>query len=45
MIVINVIVLFQIFIIQWMNAAYDYILQVYDDLLYSNWYDWVCLCI
>lgn len=25
------------FIIQWMNAAYDYILQVYDDLLYSNW--------
>uniref|UniRef100_A0A674PFW1 DnaJ homolog subfamily C member 16 n=1 Tax=Takifugu rubripes TaxID=31033 RepID=A0A674PFW1_TAKRU len=26
-----------IFIIQWMNAAYDYILQVYDDLLYSNW--------
>lgn len=41
--VINAIVLFQIFIIQWMNAAYDYILQVYDDLLYSNWYDWVCL--
>ncbi|KAF1391426.1 hypothetical protein PFLUV_G00041990 [Perca fluviatilis] len=26
-----------IFIIQWMNAAYDYILQIYDDLLYSNW--------
>lgn len=25
------------FIIQWMNAACDYILQVYDDLLYSNW--------
>lgn len=25
------------FIIQWMNAAYDYILQIYDDLLYSNW--------
>uniref|UniRef100_A0A671WQB4 DnaJ homolog subfamily C member 16 n=1 Tax=Sparus aurata TaxID=8175 RepID=A0A671WQB4_SPAAU len=21
----------------WMNAAYDYILQIYDDLLYSNW--------
>ncbi|KAG7493920.1 dnaJ-like subfamily C member 16-like [Solea senegalensis] len=26
-----------IFIIQWMNAASDYILQIYDDLLYSNW--------
>lgn len=26
-----------IFIIQWMNAAYDYITQIYDDLLYSNW--------
>ncbi|KAM9409753.1 dnaJ homolog subfamily C member 16-like isoform 2-T2 [Pholidichthys leucotaenia] len=26
-----------IFIIRWMNTAYDYILQVYDDLLYSNW--------
>lgn len=26
-----------IFIIRWLNAAYDYILQVYDDLLYSNW--------
>ncbi|XP_060924943.1 dnaJ homolog subfamily C member 16-like [Limanda limanda] len=26
-----------IFIIQWMNVAYDYILQIYDDLLYSNW--------
>ncbi|KAM7422239.1 hypothetical protein PAMA_010350 [Pampus argenteus] len=26
-----------IFLIQWMNAAYDYILQIYDDLLYSNW--------
>uniref|UniRef100_A0A665WXY4 DnaJ homolog subfamily C member 16 n=1 Tax=Echeneis naucrates TaxID=173247 RepID=A0A665WXY4_ECHNA len=26
-----------IFIIQWMNAAYDYIIQIYDDLLYSNW--------
>ncbi|KAM8917417.1 dnaJ homolog subfamily C member 16 [Spinachia spinachia] len=26
-----------IFIIQWMNAAYDYIVQIYDDLLYSNW--------
>ncbi|KAI4827299.1 hypothetical protein KUCAC02_030704 [Chaenocephalus aceratus] len=25
------------FIIQWMNAASDYVLQVYDDLLYSNW--------
>ncbi|KAM3621696.1 uncharacterized protein V6R79_014681 [Siganus canaliculatus] len=25
------------FIIQWINAAYDYILQIYDDLLYSNW--------
>lgn len=28
---------FQMFIIQWMNAVYDYILQIYDDLLYSNW--------
>ncbi|XP_005918599.1 dnaJ homolog subfamily C member 16 [Haplochromis burtoni] len=26
-----------IFIIRWMNAAYDYMLQIYDDLLYSNW--------
>uniref|UniRef100_A0A7N6BK83 DnaJ homolog subfamily C member 16 n=1 Tax=Anabas testudineus TaxID=64144 RepID=A0A7N6BK83_ANATE len=26
-----------IFIIRWINAAYDYILQIYDDLLYSNW--------
>ncbi|XP_017290113.1 dnaJ homolog subfamily C member 16 [Kryptolebias marmoratus] len=26
-----------IFIVQWMNAAYDYILQTYDGLLYSNW--------
>ncbi|XP_037534494.1 dnaJ homolog subfamily C member 16 [Nematolebias whitei] len=26
-----------IFIIQWMNAAYDYVLQMYDGLLYSNW--------
>ncbi|XP_075997095.1 dnaJ homolog subfamily C member 16 [Genypterus blacodes] len=26
-----------IFLIQWMNAAYDYVLQIYDDLLYSNW--------
>ncbi|KAK5872753.1 hypothetical protein PBY51_013426 [Eleginops maclovinus] len=25
------------FIVQWMNAAYDYVLQIYDDLLYSNW--------
>uniref|UniRef100_A0A3Q2DW99 DnaJ (Hsp40) homolog, subfamily C, member 16 like n=1 Tax=Cyprinodon variegatus TaxID=28743 RepID=A0A3Q2DW99_CYPVA len=25
------------FIIQWMNAAYDYLLQIYDGLLYSNW--------
>uniref|UniRef100_A0A667X8V9 DnaJ homolog subfamily C member 16 n=1 Tax=Myripristis murdjan TaxID=586833 RepID=A0A667X8V9_9TELE len=25
------------FLIQWMNAAYDYILQLYDDFLYSNW--------
>ncbi|KAK2862339.1 hypothetical protein Q5P01_001872 [Channa striata] len=25
------------FIVRWMNAAYDYILQIYDDLLYSNW--------
>ncbi|KAM4613867.1 dnaJ homolog subfamily C member 16 isoform 2-T2 [Polymixia lowei] len=25
------------FLIQWMNAAYDYLLQIYDDLLYSNW--------
>lgn len=27
----------QMFLIQWMNAAYDYLLQIYDDLLYSNW--------
>lgn len=27
----------QVFIVQWMNAAYDYILQIYDGLLYSNW--------
>uniref|UniRef100_A0AAQ4QYG6 DnaJ homolog subfamily C member 16 n=1 Tax=Gasterosteus aculeatus aculeatus TaxID=481459 RepID=A0AAQ4QYG6_GASAC len=26
-----------ILIIQWMNSAYDYIVQIYDDLLYSNW--------
>lgn len=26
-----------IFIIRWLNAAYDYFLQIYDDLLYSNW--------
>uniref|UniRef100_A0A7N8XLY0 DnaJ homolog subfamily C member 16 n=1 Tax=Mastacembelus armatus TaxID=205130 RepID=A0A7N8XLY0_9TELE len=26
-----------IFIIRWVNAACDYILQIYDDLLYSNW--------
>uniref|UniRef100_A0A3B4A6B6 DnaJ homolog subfamily C member 16 n=1 Tax=Periophthalmus magnuspinnatus TaxID=409849 RepID=A0A3B4A6B6_9GOBI len=26
-----------IFIIRWLNAAYDYFIQVYDDLLYSNW--------
>lgn len=26
-----------IFFIRWLNAAYDYFLQVYDDLLYSNW--------
>ncbi|XP_028301904.1 dnaJ homolog subfamily C member 16 isoform X2 [Gouania willdenowi] len=26
-----------IFIIRWINDAYDYLLQVYDDLLYSNW--------
>lgn len=25
------------FLIQWLNAAYDYILQMYDDILYSNW--------
>ncbi|XP_067443906.1 dnaJ homolog subfamily C member 16-like [Thunnus thynnus] len=25
------------FLIQWMNVAYDYVLQIYDDLLYSNW--------
>ncbi|XP_068598200.1 dnaJ homolog subfamily C member 16 [Brachionichthys hirsutus] len=25
------------FIIQWINAAHGYVLQVYDDLLYSNW--------
>lgn len=28
---------YQIFIIRWMNVAYDYMLQIYDDLLYSNW--------
>ncbi|XP_067359284.1 dnaJ homolog subfamily C member 16-like isoform X2 [Channa argus] len=26
-----------LFIVRWMDAAYDYILQIYDDLLYSNW--------
>uniref|UniRef100_A0A8C6V3F9 DnaJ homolog subfamily C member 16 n=1 Tax=Neogobius melanostomus TaxID=47308 RepID=A0A8C6V3F9_9GOBI len=26
-----------IFIIRWLNAVYDYFLQVYDELLYSNW--------
>lgn len=26
-----------IFLIRWLNAAYDYFLQMYDDLLYSNW--------
>ncbi|XP_061687972.1 dnaJ homolog subfamily C member 16-like [Syngnathoides biaculeatus] len=26
-----------IFLIQWMNAAFDYVHQIYDDLLYSNW--------
>ncbi|XP_061841640.2 dnaJ homolog subfamily C member 16-like [Nerophis lumbriciformis] len=25
------------FLIQWINAAHDYVLQLYDDLLYSNW--------
>lgn len=25
------------FLIQWMYAAYDFFLQIYDDLLYSNW--------
>ncbi|KAJ3602908.1 hypothetical protein NHX12_030653 [Muraenolepis orangiensis] len=25
------------FLIQWLNAAYDYILQIYDDILFSNW--------
>uniref|UniRef100_A0A8C5CPS7 DnaJ homolog subfamily C member 16 n=1 Tax=Gadus morhua TaxID=8049 RepID=A0A8C5CPS7_GADMO len=25
------------FLIQWMNTAYDYFLQIYDDILYSNW--------
>ncbi|CAL9704091.1 unnamed protein product [Knipowitschia caucasica] len=25
------------FLIRWFNAAYDYFIQVYDDLLYSNW--------
>ncbi|KAM6979740.1 dnaJ homolog subfamily C member 16 [Aplochiton taeniatus] len=25
------------FLIQWIYAAYDYILQIYDDILYSNW--------
>lgn len=24
-------------VIQWVYAAYDYILKIYDDLLYSNW--------
>ncbi|KAG7278638.1 hypothetical protein CRUP_031933 [Coryphaenoides rupestris] len=24
------------FLIQWLNAAYDYFLQIYDDILYSN---------
>lgn len=27
----------QMYLVQWMNAAYDYLLQIYDDLLYSNW--------
>ncbi|KAL6111705.1 dnajc16 [Pungitius sinensis] len=26
-----------IFLIRWINCAYDYIVQIYDDLLYSNW--------
>uniref|UniRef100_A0A1A7Z1J2 DnaJ homolog subfamily C member 16 n=2 Tax=Iconisemion striatum TaxID=60296 RepID=A0A1A7Z1J2_9TELE len=26
-----------IFIVQWMSAAYDYILQTYDGILYSDW--------
>ncbi|XP_034022879.1 dnaJ homolog subfamily C member 16-like [Thalassophryne amazonica] len=26
-----------IFLVHWMNVAHDYILQIYDDLLYSNW--------
>ncbi|XP_037346273.2 dnaJ homolog subfamily C member 16 [Pungitius pungitius] len=26
-----------IFVIRWINSAYDYIVQIYDDLLYSNW--------
>ncbi|XP_056129228.1 dnaJ homolog subfamily C member 16-like [Lampris incognitus] len=25
------------FLIQWMTSAYEYLLQIYDDLLYSNW--------
>ncbi|XP_077385664.1 dnaJ homolog subfamily C member 16-like [Festucalex cinctus] len=25
------------FLIEWLNAAYDYIHQIYDGLLYSNW--------
>uniref|UniRef100_A0A3B5MXC9 DnaJ homolog subfamily C member 16 n=1 Tax=Xiphophorus couchianus TaxID=32473 RepID=A0A3B5MXC9_9TELE len=28
---------FFLFFCLWMNAAYDYILQIYDGLLYSNW--------
>uniref|UniRef100_A0A3P9M9P1 DnaJ homolog subfamily C member 16 n=1 Tax=Oryzias latipes TaxID=8090 RepID=A0A3P9M9P1_ORYLA len=26
-----------IFIVQWLSAVFDYILQIYDGLLYSNW--------
>lgn len=26
-------------VIQWLYAAYDYLLKIYDDLLYSNWWD------
>ncbi|XP_072307640.1 dnaJ homolog subfamily C member 16 isoform X2 [Eucyclogobius newberryi] len=26
-----------IFFIRWLNAAHDYFIQVYDDLLFSNW--------
>lgn len=29
--------LFQMFLIQWINTAYDYVSQFYFDLLYSNW--------